>query len=71
MALLLLCLEEWTGMMEIGATFDAIYTDSAKAFDSVAHERLHRKLNIIGIKGDLLKWIKSFLCGRTQWCNKT
>ena len=56
-------------MMEIGATFDVIYTDFAKAFDSVAHERLLKKLNSIGIKGDLLKWIKSFLCGRTQCVN--
>ena len=69
MTQLLLCLEEWTGMMEIGATFDVIYTDFAKAFDSVAHERLLKKLNSIGIKGDLLKWIKSFLCGRTQCVN--
>ena len=56
-------------MMEIGVTFDVIYTDFAKAFDSVAHERLLKKLNSIGIKGDLLKWIKSFLRGRTQCVN--
>ena len=69
MTQMLLCLEEWAGMMKIGMTFDVIYTDFAKAFDSVAHERLLKKLNSIGIKADLLKWIKSFLCGRTQCVN--
>ena len=44
MTQLLLCLEEWTGMMEIGAKFDVIYTEFAKAFDSVAHERLLKKI---------------------------
>ena len=69
MTQLLLCLEEWTEMMGIGMPFDVIYTDFAKAFDSVAHERLLTKLNSIGIKGDLSKWVKSFLCGRTQCVN--
>ena len=32
---LLLCLEEWTNMIENGVDFDVIYTDFAKAFDSV------------------------------------
>ena len=46
-----------------------IYTDFSKAFDSVAHERLLRKLESIGIRGNLLKWIRSFLNGRTQCVN--
>ena len=57
---LLLCLEEWTNMIENGVAFDVIYTDFAKAFDSVAHIRLLLKLENIGIKGDLLNWIRSF-----------
>ena len=63
---LLLCLEDWTSMIEDGSVFDVIYTDFAKAFDSVAHERLLIKLEAIGIRGDLLNWIRSFLTGRTQ-----
>ena len=35
-------------------------------FDSVAHERLLVKMESIGIEGDLLNWIRSFLNGRTQ-----
>ena len=66
MTQLLLCMEDWTSLIERGETFDVIYTDFAKAFDSVAHERLLLQLERFGIKGDLLKWIRSFLCGRTQ-----
>ena len=46
-----------------------ILDDFSKAFDSVAHERLLRKLENYGIKGNLLKWIRSFLTGRTQCVN--
>ena len=66
MTQLLLCLEDWTSMIERGEAFDVIYTDFSKAFDSVAHERLLKKLKSIGITGNLLSWIKSFLKNRTQ-----
>ena len=66
MTQLLLCMDDWTILIERGETFDVIYTDFAKEFDSVAHERLLLKLERVGIIGDLLKWIRSFLCGRTQ-----
>ena len=40
--------------------------DFAKAFDTVAHKRLLRKLESHGIDGNLYRWIQSFLEGRTQ-----
>jgi len=58
MTQLLLCMEDWTRMIENCKAFDVIYTDFSKAFDSVAHERLLVKLENIGIKGDLIKWIR-------------
>ena len=66
---LLICMENWNNMIETGEAFDIIYTDFAKAFDSVAHVRLLHKLESIGIKGDLLNWVKSFLLRRTQCVN--
>ena len=57
-------MEDWTSMIENRKAFDIIYTDFAKAFDSVAHMRLLHKLESIGIKGDLLNWVISFLSGR-------
>ena len=55
-----------SSIFEDGSIFYVIYTDIAKAFDSVAHERLLKKLEAIGIGRDLLNWIRSFLTGRTQ-----
>ena len=63
---LLLCLEEWTKLLEQGHAFDVVYTDFAKAFDSVPHQRLLVKLRNVGIRGKVLNWIESFLTGRKQ-----
>ena len=66
---LLICMEDWTSMLEKRKAFDVIYTDFSKAFDSVPHQRLHMKSHNIGISGYILKWIKSFLTGRIQCVN--
>ena len=60
---LLICMENWTKMIEIGLP---IYTDFAKPFDSVPHHRLFHKMKSIGIIGRTENWIKAFLSGRTQ-----
>ena len=64
---LLLYLEDWPNMMGNGEAFDVIYTNFAKMFDSVADEGLIVKMESIGIKGDLLNWIRSFLNGVAVW----
>ena len=46
---------------------DVIYLDFAKAFDKVDHAIVLTKLSLLGIKGKLLDWIKSFLTDRTQY----
>ena len=63
---LLVCIDKWTELLEDGQNFDVIFTDFSKAFDSVPHERLFVKLKSLGIRGDILQWVKSFLRGRTQ-----
>ena len=37
-----------------------------RKFDSVPHKRLLSKVNVLGIKGDILQWINSFLSNRRQ-----
>ena len=49
-----------------GGVTDTIYLDFAKAFDTVPHSRLMVKLKAYGIDGNVFKWIKAFLSGRTQ-----
>ena len=61
---LLLAMENWTESIELGFPIDVIYTDFAKAFDSVPHKRLLVKLESIGINEEILLWIKAFLTGR-------
>jgi Reverse transcriptase (RNA-dependent DNA polymerase) len=62
---LITMLEEWYDAVDKNKCIDAIYIDFKKAFDSVIHNFLLFKLYKIGIRGKLLKWIKSFLSERT------
>lgn len=45
---------------------DSIYTDFQKAFDKVDHFLLLQKIAYNGIRGDLLRWFKSYVNNRTQ-----
>ena len=45
---------------------DLIYLDFAKAFDSVDHQILLRKLQSYGVAGRLLNWFRDYFSGRTQ-----
>ena len=66
MTQLLIVMEEWTNMLDQGLPVDAIYLDFRKAFDTVPHQRLIKKLQAYGIHGKLLRWINQFLVGRKQ-----
>ena len=59
-------LNDWTTMLERGDPVDVAYLDFRKAFDSVPHNRLLKKLRRFGISGKLLQWIEAFLTGRIQ-----
>ena len=63
---LLYYLDECLKKIANGGVIDAIYLDFSKAFDTVPHRRLLRKLEAYGITGGILRWIKGFLQGRTQ-----
>ena len=57
MTQLLVVLELWTDMLDIGDAIDTVYLDFQKAFDSVPYKRLLTKLEAYGIKGSLKFWI--------------
>ena len=52
--------------LEGGSEVDVVYLDFAKAFDKVDYGILVQKLKRLGIAGQVLKWINSFLTGRMQ-----
>ena len=52
--------------MSHGWRTDTIYLDFSKAFDKVDHNLLISKLQLLGISGKLLDWLKAFLRDRKQ-----
>jgi hypothetical protein len=62
---MLLFMDSLTQAHDDGLITDAIFFDFAKAFDKVPHRPLLRKLEAYGIVDEVLKWIDSFLTGRT------
>ena len=64
---LLVTIDKWTKSLDEGYAIDAIYLDISKAFDSVSHSKLLKKLECIGIRGKLLKWFKAYLANRRQF----
>ena len=52
--------------MDTGNVVDIILFDFSKAFDTVNHQILFTKLNLLGINGIILSWIKTFLTNRSM-----
>ncbi|BHF59610.1 hypothetical protein SprV_0100257100 [Sparganum proliferum] len=63
---LLRSLQSWTRALDDRHEVHIAFIDFQKAFDTVPHQRLLRKLKKIGIGGNFLKWIENFLLGRHQ-----
>ena len=52
--------------LECGKHILLVLLDLSAAFDSVDHEILIDKLHMIGVRGDALSWVESYLSARTQ-----
>ena len=66
---LLQTFEEWTAAIDEGQGIDVVYLDYRKAFDTVPHGRLIKKLSDYGVHEEMLRWIQSFLGDRRMRVN--
>lgn len=64
---LLLCVNDWTKIVDNGYELDVVYLDIAKAFDSVSHQLLLTKLKNYGVTGKTLAWLEQYLTDRKQY----
>jgi hypothetical protein len=63
---LLECLYDRSVGLNSRTQTDIVYTDFAKAFDSIVTSKLIYKLKFYGITGKLLIWIRGFLTDRSH-----
>ena len=63
---LLITVEDLARNLDRGLQTDVLILDFQKAFDTVPHQRLIRKLDFYGIRGTILTWITKWLSARTQ-----
>ena len=64
MTQLLHALNDWTESLDKSNSIDVLYLDFEKAFDSVPHARLLRRVHAYGFRGNLFNWLQDFLTER-------
>ena len=57
-------MEDWSQYIEDDESWNTIYLDFSKAFDSVTHKRLLHKISAFDNRESVLSWIQEFLTGR-------
>jgi len=61
--------DSWLVDIDNGLVNGVIFVDLKKAFDTIDHTILIRKLRKYGVDSRSLKWFKSYLCDRNQKCS--
>ena len=65
---LLETVHHWANALDQRSSVHVIFLDFSKAFDTVPHLKLCAKLDNIGVRGNILSWIKAFLTNRQRVC---
>ena len=63
------CTNDWIINIDRGDMSNVVFLDIKKAFDTVDHELLLKKLNKYGLYNDELKFFESYLSNRRQCCS--
>ena len=64
--LLIRMTEDWRQSLDNNLVVGVVFVDFRKAFDTVSHSLLLKKLQGLGITGDLWSWIRDYLNNRSQ-----
>ena len=59
----------WSVNIDNGLLNGVVFIDLTKAFDTIDHEIILRKMSYLGVDQAAMKWFSSYLSGRTQRCN--
>ena len=59
-------IDDWRKALDEDKLVGSITLDLSKAFDTVSHSILHRKLSSYGVRAGELKWFDDYLVGRKQ-----
>ena len=59
----------WSVNIDNGLLNGVVFIDPKKAFDTIDHEIIVRKMSYFGADHNTLKWFQSYLGNRSQMCN--
>ena len=63
---LLRATDDWRKALDLGQLVATVMIDLSKAFDTINHDLLLKKLNAYGIRGTELLWFTDYLARRKQ-----
>ena len=61
--------DSWSVNIDSGLLNGVIFIDLKKAFDTIDHEIILKKLSKYGVDQNALRWFKSYLTNRMERCN--
>ena len=59
--------EKWRRALDSGLVVGVLFIDFRKAFDTVSHQILLKKLSACGISGNFLEYVENYLTNRKQY----